>query len=233
MASKLRVDEIVSAEGNAVSIGTATFSGPLSGDISGLNVTGVITATTLNQDVSGGINVTGVVTATSFAGDLTGNVTSTGVNVTGIVTVSSSIKVGDKFIDSTGIGLGTTDTTGRNAGIGTAIGTLIYNSSTLQVEVWDGYGWMGGLNTPFATSGDNPNPYTGYVSYTFTGPGSFVVSSGAGTVDLLLVGGGGAGGGARGSNTSPSQATYPGNRGGCGMVQIRYLTSEVTFSRGG
>jgi len=65
MASNLRVDQITSSTTGSVSIGTATFTGGLSGDITGLNVTGVITATTLNQNVSGiltaqnGIRVTG------------------------------------------------------------------------------------------------------------------------------------------------------------------------------
>ena len=154
--------------------------------VNDINASGIITSTSFSGNVTG--NITGNVT-----GDVTGNL-SGNVNA-GVVTATSNIVVGDKFINSSGIGLGTTDTTGRNSGVGTAIGTLVYNTSTLQVEVYDGYGWMGGLTTPFATSGDNPNPYTGYVSYTFTGPGSFVVSSGAGTVDLLLVAGGGAGGG--------------------------------------
>lgn len=65
MASNLRVDQITSSTTGSVSIGTATFTGGLSGDITGLNVTGVITATTLNQNVSGiltaqnGIDITG------------------------------------------------------------------------------------------------------------------------------------------------------------------------------
>ena len=65
MASNLRVDQITASTAGSVSIGTATFTGGLSGNITGLNVTGVITATTLNQNVSGiltaqnGIHVTG------------------------------------------------------------------------------------------------------------------------------------------------------------------------------
>ena len=69
MASKLRVDEIVGAQGSTVSIGTATFTGGLSGDITGLNVTGVITATTLNQTLGAGSSITignTVITSTSI-----------------------------------------------------------------------------------------------------------------------------------------------------------------------
>ena len=71
MASNLRVDQITASTTGSVSIGTATFTGGLSGDITGLNVTGVITATTLNQ------NVTGVVTATG------GFVVGTGATISG------------------------------------------------------------------------------------------------------------------------------------------------------
>ena len=61
----------------------------------GITVTGVVTATTLNQ------NVVGVVTATSFTGDLTGNVTgnlngnvtSSGANTLGSLTVSNDATV--------------------------------------------------------------------------------------------------------------------------------------------
>jgi hypothetical protein len=64
------------------------------------------------------LSVVGVVSATSFTGPLTGNVTG---NVTGqILGVQTSITVGDKFINSSGVGLGTTSTTGRNAGVSTA-----------------------------------------------------------------------------------------------------------------
>jgi len=183
---------------DATSLKDSGGSVKIQANTSGAVVTGVLTSTSFSGPLTGNVtgNLTGNVTG-DVTGNLTGNVTGnvTGDVNAGVVTATSNIVVGDKFINSSGIGLGTTDTTGRNAGVGTAVGTLIYNTSTLQVEVYDGYGWMGGLTTPFATSGDNPNPYTGYVSYTFTGPGSFVVSSGAGTVDLLLVAGGGAGGG--------------------------------------
>ena len=51
----------------------------------GITVTGVVTATTLNQ------NVSGVVTATSFSGALTGDVTG---NVTGNVTGTADLASG-------------------------------------------------------------------------------------------------------------------------------------------
>ena len=70
-----------------------------------------------------GLEVSGVVTSTNFSGPVIGNVTG---NVTGDVTgdvTANQITVGDKFINSSGVGLGQTTTLGRNAGINTAIGT--------------------------------------------------------------------------------------------------------------
>ena len=116
MASNLRVDQITASTTGSVSIGTATFTGGLSGDITGLNVTGVITATTLNQ------NVSGIVTATSF-------------------NATSNITVGDSFINATSIGIGTTTTAGRNAGVGTATGAVVYNSTSSRLEIYIGDRW--------------------------------------------------------------------------------------------
>ena len=170
MASKLRVDEINSNNGN-VSIGTATFTGGLSGDITGLNVTGVITATTLNQSVAG---------------------------------TGSSITVGDTVINSNSIGVGATTTTGRNAGVSTAAGTLIYNSDTGSVQVYNGNAWgdvgseatqaTGGQITEYAEGGKI------YRAHIFTKSASLDVISAppTATVDYLVVAGGGGGGAAAG-----------------------------------
>jgi hypothetical protein len=90
MASKLRVDEIVGAQGSTVSIGTATFTGGLSGDITGLNVTGVITATTLNQTLGAGSSITignTVITSTSIG---IGTTTTSGRNA-GVGTANGSM----------------------------------------------------------------------------------------------------------------------------------------------
>ena len=77
--------------------------------------------------------VVGVLTASSgFSGNITGNVTGN-VNA-GVVTATSSIVVGNSFINATSIGIGTTTTAGRNAGVGTATGTLIYNTCILYTS---------------------------------------------------------------------------------------------------
>ena len=92
-----------------------------------------------------------------------------GLVVAGIITANSgfsSVTVGDKFISSSGIGLGQTTTTGRDAGIGTAIGAIIYNSTTQTVQVWTGTRW-GNIGESFIQA-------TGGVisDYTDSGPGA-------------------------------------------------------------
>ena len=195
MASNLRVDQITSSTTGSVSIGTATFTGGLSGDITGLNVTGVITATTLNQNLGAG----------------------------------SSITIGDTFIKQGAIGIGTIDTAGRNAGVGTAVGTLSFvtdrGGGTLQV--YTGTQWQDvGANEAFEATGGTVDSVTrsGYKIHTFTTPGSFEVTSGSKTVEYLVVAGGGGGGsggggGAGGMRTgtlSVTTGTYPVIRGGGG-----------------
>ena len=71
-------------------------------------------------------------------GNITGNVVG---NVTGNVT-ANQITVGDSFIKPSQVGLGTTTTAGRDAGISTAIGTLIYNSTSNEVQAYGPLGWI-------------------------------------------------------------------------------------------
>ena len=145
-----------------------------------------------------GLQVTGVATATSFVGNVTGDVTG---NVTGNVT-ANSITVGDKFINSSGVGLGQTTTAGRNAGINTAIGTIIYNTNTFQTEVYKGanFGWQNISHSLTQATGGQVSDYivgsTVYRAHIFNSSGTFDVTNlGPGTVDLLLIAGGGGGGG--------------------------------------
>ena len=209
---------------NVTGVATATtFSGNLTGDVTG-NVTGNLTGSS--------VNVTGVITATSFSGDgsnLTGidstalvdsdsttrvQANTSGAVVTGILTASSRIEVGDKFISSSGVGIGTTTTTGRNAGVGTVAGTLIYNATAQQLEVFDGSQWIGGLKSPLSATGGTKDTTsrTGYAVHTFTGSAeTFDVIGGDTdtTVEIMLVGGGAGGG------RSPN---YQGGGGGAGAL---------------
>ena len=61
--------------------------------LNGINVIGVVTATSLT--VNGGAVVNGVVTATSFSGNVTGNITPTGLVVSGVSTFQASSFWGD------------------------------------------------------------------------------------------------------------------------------------------
>ena len=71
----------------------------------------------------------------SITSDVTGNVTG---QISGIQT---AITVGDKFINSSGVGIGTTTTAGINAGVSTATGTLVYIPAT-GIRVYSGAaGW--------------------------------------------------------------------------------------------
>ena len=86
----------------------------VNGETSGVTTVGINT-TGSSFDIDSNQNVTfaGIVTATEFVGNVT--------------VTANQITVGDKFINSSGVGLGQTTTAGRNAGINTAIGTIIYN----------------------------------------------------------------------------------------------------------
>ena len=186
MASEIRVNTFKNRSG----LGTVSIND------TGASFSGVVTATSgFSGDLTGNVagNVTGNVTG-NITGNLTGDVTGN-VNA-GVVTATSSIVVGNKFINSSGIGLGTTDTTGRNAGVGTAVGTLIYNTTTNAVE---GYGPTGWVNVKsleaFNATGGTTVENSGYKYHIFTtGPSSLVVSSGSASADILVVGGGGGGG---------------------------------------
>jgi hypothetical protein len=193
--------------------------------------TDTITATDGALTVSGAdlptvtnLNATGVVTATSFSGPITGNVTGN-VNATGLSTFSggiqvgatTSIVVGSSFVRNNAVGLGTTSTTGRNAGVGTATGTIIYNSTTNAIEAYDGNSWFTVKASISASGGTVTSagitPGNGYRYHVFTSPGTFTVNSGAATAEYLVVAGGGGGG--------------TGTGGGGGAGGVRYGTTPV------
>ena len=92
---------------------------------------------------NGGAVVSGIVTASAgIEGNLTGNVTGNLIgnvtgnligNVTGQISgIQTSIQVGDTFIKPNSIAIGNTNTAGRNAGVSTATGEIIFNSTTGQ-----------------------------------------------------------------------------------------------------
>ena len=99
------------------------------------------------------------------------------------------------FANYPNVGVGTTTTTGRNAGIRTAIGELTYNVDTFKLEVFDGTNWIGGLSSPFSATGGTKDTTSrsGYAVHTFTGDGTFTVAAGSKpmTCEYVVVGGGG------------------------------------------
>ena len=202
-----------------------------------INISGEISATVLNQTVTGvttfsdaiftnGFNVTGVVTATSFSGDgsnLSGidattlkdsggtirvQANTSGAVITGIATATQQITVGDSFIKPQAVGLGTTTTSGRNAGVSTAPGTIIYNASLEKVQLYkQNRGWVDITDTgdslqEFEATGGivgeytDPGPGKYYRTHTYTSSSTFdytIDFAGVGNVDILMVGGGGGG----------------------------------------
>ena len=120
--SELRVTNIVGEDG----VSSPTFT-------RGINVTGVITATTLNQVVSG------IITATTFDGNLQGNVNG---NVTGNATsatvanglgASASVSTSGIVTASSFVGALTGDVTGNVSGSSASATNLTGAGSTAQV----------------------------------------------------------------------------------------------------
>lgn len=113
---------------------------------------------------------------------------------------ASSITVGNSAMHSTSIGIGNTTTAGRNAGVGTVTGTLIYNSTTNQLQYWAGQGWVsvsGTSDTVKATGGSSTYSYNGKTIHVFTGTDTFSTTSdwsSPESVEYVIIGGGGAGG---------------------------------------
>ena len=111
------------------------------------------------------------------------------------------------------VGIGTTTTTGRNAGVSTTAGTLIFNSTAGELQVYNGRGWDTCSNIFTATGGNTTYTQGNYKVHVFTSNGDFV-ANGAGSVDVLVVAGGGGGG-------SPSRPPHNGawaGGGGAGGV---------------
>ena len=220
--------------------------GTITGLDQGLNVTGVVTATTFSGALSGTAttatnlaDAANITTGTisndrlpaTITKNLTGNVTGnlTG-NVTGGIT-TSQITVGDSFINSTAIGIGTTTTAGRNAGVSTAVGTIIYNVTTNKLEVYKSTtGWQSidhigdttdGITATGGIVGDYSDGGTTYRSHLFTSTGTFDVTATPGTygdtVDVLVVAGGGGGG--------SGNPTHGGGAGGGGAGGFRTNTN--------
>ena len=127
-----------------------------------------------------GLNVSGIVTATKFVGPATGLIDSPNITV-GNITASGTVTYEDVTnVDAIGIitarggiksqgsvGIGTTTTAGRKAGVSTATGTITFNATKNVLQVYNGTEWR---------------------TVTTTSDSAFDIS-------YLVIGGGGAGGG--------------------------------------
>ena len=174
----------------------------------------------------------------------------------GIVTCTNfrateKFMVDTAYISAGSVGIGSTTTDGRDAGIGTMVGSMIYNADTNSVQVYKPTtGWQAIDNTgdayPLgmtATGGFmneylDPGPGKYYRSHTFNATGTFEVTS-LGTpdmplaVDYLVVGGGGGAGVVQGS--SYDAATGGGGAGGfvTGSFTAAVESKAVTIGAGG
>ena len=134
-----------------------------------------------------------------FAGSKKFETTGSGTITTGIVTAAQSADA-VTFLKGNSVGIGSTTTTGRNAGIGTAIGEVIYNASDSKVQVWTGSNWesvkfIPPINVSGGTISDSAR--SGYITHTFTSPGNFVTDGSLTSSEIFVIGGGAGGGGRR------------------------------------
>ena len=185
----------------------------LDGATPGITTVGINTTTAaFTVDGAQNIQFVGVVTAASLSGNLTGNVTGnvsgqlSGIQTSITVQSTGSITVGDKFINSSGVGLGTTTTSGRNAGVGTAVGTLIYNTTSGAIEAYGEDGWVNvkivnnltGLTATGGVISDYTQGSNVYRSHVFYQSDTFQVTQTStdypNNIDIFAVGGGGGGG---------------------------------------
>lgn len=102
------------------------------------------------------------------------------------------------FLKQHSVGLGTTTTAGRNAGVSTSVGEIIYNATDDKLQMYTPAGWVDVANIPFAATGGDiidSSSISGYKVHIFTSPGDFTVQSGETTINYAIVAGGGGGAG--------------------------------------
>jgi hypothetical protein len=190
-----------------------------------LNVSGA----SLGSASASSLNIIGIVTASGFTGNVTGNLVGN-VNATGLSTFSggirvgatTSITVGQSFIRNNAVGLGQTDTTGRNAGVGTAVGTLIYNTTTDYLEIYKADNTWESIVSAFSATGGTISIENGYITHTFTTSSSFIVLSGKQNIEVEVLGGGGSG--------SSGSFQWAGGGGGGGYAYASRSISPGTYS---
>ena len=199
-SGRIRVDSITNKNAN----GAPNFT-------NGVTVTGIATATNVSvaQSVTAvtfhgsGANLTGIDASSIKNGnDVKVQANASGATVTGVLTAVAGNPTEGSFISGNAVGVGTTTLAGRNAGVGTVPGTLVFNASSgiLQVyvndlETWQDVSSAGGYSFQATGGTKSTTSRSGFAVHTFTGPGTFTVLSNTVTGgEYLLVGGGGGGG---------------------------------------
>ena len=195
MTSKIVVNNIEPDSG----ISSVTFTSNITGEDSTQNISGInsVTATTY---YGSGANLTGIDASSIKNGsDVKVQANSHGAVVTGILTANSFIGIssvtitnGTSSLNKHSVGIGTTDTAGRNAGVGTAVGTLVYNSQTKEVQVYNAdKTWAAVYEEPFVATGGSKTYSGDNTIHTFTSPGTFQVTSvSINNLEYLVVAGG-------------------------------------------
>lgn len=89
------------------------------------------------------------------------------------------------------------------------VGDTRYNTDESVIEIWDGSNWQ--LIGKFVAEGGSVTTAGGYKIHTFTGPGTFSVTSGSATGELLLIAGGGSGGSGTGGGGGAGGVIYNSN----------------------
>jgi len=92
-----------------------------------------------------GANLTGIddTSIKDSGGNVKVQANNSGATITGIITAVGGNPNEGAFIAPTSVGIGSTTTTGRNAGVGTAIGELVFNITTNNINLYTGnaLGW--------------------------------------------------------------------------------------------
>ena len=205
----------------------------------GITTLGAVTVTSITGDGSGLTGVANTDFIVSVAQTTSRLTVNSDANIVGVSTFTGTTTLGKvtlgigksinynnvqkAFFSDHAVGVGTTTKTGRDAGIGTAPGTIVFNVTNDKLQVYSvSLGWVDVSNVPFnASGGTETTDRSGFKVHEFTSPGTFTVSSGEKDVEVMVIGGGGAGGGSPGN----------GSQGGGGAGAL-YFNNAVPVSTG-
>ena len=119
-----------------------------------------------------------------------------------VIDTSGNVSVGNT-ISANQIILNSVTTAVRNTGVSTAVGTMIYNSTTNKLQVYTGGtapSWVNFSGSTITVSGgtvSNNSDRANFITHTFNSPGIFTFNKDLQNVEVMVIGGGGGGGGRR------------------------------------